>query len=123
MGGSKWTVLVVDDNEGLQEAIKTVFDDDFEVLASTTGEGAVVLAGGTGTGIRVILLDDQLGGLHGADVLPRLKKLLPGAAVIMTGSLMDPAQAGVGRYKDVVAVLPKPWNVVELRATVRGLCS
>jgi DNA-binding response OmpR family regulator len=123
MSGTKWTVLVVDDNEGLQEAVRTVFDDEFEVLACSSGEGAVVLAGGSANGIRVVLLDDQLGSLHGADILPRLKKLLPAASVIMTGSLMQPAQAGLGQYSDVVAVLPKPWNVVELRATVRGLCS
>jgi DNA-binding NarL/FixJ family response regulator len=83
---SKITVLIVDDHQifrqGLRDSLS--LDDDIEVVGeASNGEAALQLAGELSP--RVVLMDVNLPGINGLQVVQRLRKEVPGArAVILT---------------------------------------
>jgi DNA-binding NarL/FixJ family response regulator len=82
----KTTVLIVDDHQifrqGLRDSLS--LDDSLEVVGeAANGEAALQLAGELNP--RVVIMDVNLPGLNGLQVVQRLRKEVPGArAVILT---------------------------------------
>ena len=115
-GGNAATVLVLDDDPSLRMLCRVNLElDGYRVLeAASVAEARAALASGA---VDVILLDIHLEDGDGRDLLLELGPGRPPAA-LFTGS--EPA-AEVTGVAD--ALIPKPFELGLLRATVENLVS
>jgi DNA-binding NarL/FixJ family response regulator len=114
-------VLVVDDQVAYRSVARTVvaLADGFAVAGeATSGEVALVAAGGTGPGL--VLMDINLGGMTGIEACRRLTAARPGLVVVLMSTYTaedlpaDAADCGAAGYvhKEDLApeVLERFWS-------------
>jgi len=110
-------VLVVDDEVGPRESLRTVLKPDYQVLVAAEGEQAVRLV--EQEPVDIVLLDLRMPGLSGIRVLEKIKAIDPSIEVILV--------TGYASYETVLEALrlhafdyvPKPFNVPHLREMVK----
>lgn len=111
------TLLLVDDEPDILDALRRSFRKDYTVLTAPSGEAALeALRGGA---VDLVLSDQRMPGLSGTEVLKAARELQPDAVrILLTGySDMESLIACVneaGLYK----YLSKPWEPEDLRLTV-----
>jgi response regulator RpfG family c-di-GMP phosphodiesterase len=111
-------LLIVDDEERILAALRrTLRREGFEILCAESPARALALL--EERAVDVILSDHKMPGMSGLAFLARAARLRPGAArLLITGwpEEVPPAElASVG----VRALVPKPWDDAELKATLR----
>ena len=118
MGGTAaQTVLVVDDDDSLRLLCRVNLElDGFRVLeAGSLAEAREALAGGE---VEAMLLDFHLGDGDGRELLKMLGDDRPPVALFTGSVTIDSALRALAD-----GVLPKPFSLEALAATVRGLFS
>jgi signal transduction histidine kinase len=115
---SKPKVLVVDDELGVRESLRAILSQDCDVLTAPSGAEALAIVGREP--IALLTLDLRMPGMTGIEVLEASKRLDPDIeALIITGyGSFDTAVQGLrNRAFDYLA---KPFDAVQVRATVQG---
>ena len=111
------TVLVVDDEFGPRESLRTILKPDYRVIVAQEGEEAIrCIEQGQ---VDVVLLDLRMPGLSGIRVLDKIKSIDPFIEVILI--------TGYASYDTVLEALrlhafdyiPKPFNVPHVRDRVK----
>lgn len=117
-GASPFTLLFVDDEEGVLSAMRRIFmDENYEILTASSGEKALALL--EKQTIQLIVSDHRMPGMTGAELLKTVKERWPETIRIMlTGhadvnSIMGAVQDGA-----VYKFITKPWLDEDLRLTV-----
>jgi signal transduction histidine kinase len=109
-------LLIVDDDDAVREALRHVFDRDYELMvASSGGEALSLLRRGE---IDVVISDLRLPGMSGLEFLAQLRVVDPDVpCLILTGfGSVDSASEAI--RLGVFAYLAKPFSVASLRQTV-----
>jgi len=112
------TVLIVDDEPRVLDALEAVLAAEFRVLRAEGGEPALRML--PGADVAVIVTDYRMPGMTGVELLRRSQELAPEAVrIVLTAytdvdSLMD--AINTGRIYHFVA---KPWDPNELLVIVR----
>jgi two-component system, NtrC family, response regulator HupR/HoxA len=112
------TVLVVDDEPRVLDALEAVLAADFRVLRAEGGDEALRLLGANE--VAVIITDQRMPGMTGVELLRRSQEAAPDAArIVLTAytdvdSLMDAINTG-----RIYHFVPKPWDPNELLVVVR----
>ncbi len=115
-------MVVIEDEANIRDALELVFNGMFEVRAFASAEDALKMDPEAARVVRVIFLDGILGyHMDGEAALPLIKAKFPGASVIFMGALGGLRREEL-RAQGVALVLPKPWNLEELREAARS-CS
>jgi response regulator RpfG family c-di-GMP phosphodiesterase len=117
-GWNALAVLIVDDEEYILTALMRLFlDEAFTILTARSGqEGLEVIKKND---VAVIVSDQRMPGMMGADFLARSREIRPDAVrMILTGyadvaSAIDAINRG-GAYRYIT----KPWNDEELRLAI-----
>ena len=117
----KHTIMVVDDEESVINALRRLFGkDEYQILTATSGEEGLELLKKLEKPVSLIISDQRMPGMNGAQFLERAKKISPDAIrFLLTGySDMDAIveainKGGIQRY------LTKPWNDDHLMLQVR----
>jgi CheY-like chemotaxis protein len=117
--GTAPAVLLLDDNENdlllLQKALRS---DEFELLTATSVEGAFTLLASHPVG--VVVSDQNLPGMSGAEFLGKLRKLYPNALrVAITGAQNSEIVADAVNEAGIYKFLSKAWGSERLRTEVR----
>ena len=115
----KHTLLIVDDEENILRALCRVFRrDGHRVLTATSGpEGLELLKKGP---VSLIISDQRMPGMIGAEFLGQAKALSPHAIRIMlTGHSDIEAATRAINEGEIFRYLTKPWDDNQLRVTVR----
>lgn len=115
------TVLLVDDEENILRALKRLLmDEEFEVETATSGEAALEKLQ-TLKNVGLIVSDQRMPGMNGAEFLGRSQEFAPNAQrILLTGysdinATIDAInKGGAGRY------ISKPWDDDELLAAIRN---
>ena len=111
------TILVVDDDPGVRQAIGEALQDDHEViLAGSLAEGRRALARHP----TLVLLDVILGDGSGLDLLAEARTADPDRAVVMISGESDIATALQATRLGAFDFLEKPLGRSKLRVTVRN---
>src|SRR5262249_54168744 len=111
------TVLAVDDEPAVRDALRLALEDYCDVVVAPDGPRALELL--DGHRVDVVLLDLLMPQMHGLDVLQHLLKREPSlTVVILTAvasipSVVQAMKLGAWNY------LEKPWDVDELVELVR----
>ena len=121
LSGAPVTLLVVDDEEAIRSAMrKYLVQQGYEVTVAATGEEALdVLRRQKVTGI---LLDVNLPGTNGIDLVPQIMELEPTVALLMLTAVNDATSAALCMQRGALDYLLKPIDLAHLgRAIARAL--
>ena len=116
-------ILVVEDNERNMKLVRDVLRaSGYRTLEATTGEEAIELAEAHVPAL--VLMDVQLPGIDGASALARLRSAERTTAIPVVAVTAQAMEGDRQRFLDAGfdGYLPKPVDVIELVAAVRGLC-
>jgi DNA-binding response OmpR family regulator len=115
-------ILLVDDNELLLSGMKRFFEKDFvHVTATKTGEEAIAH-------IRqhmyhVVILDINLPGINGWEVLDYIKRNSPKTSVIIITSSEDGGIRQNAIERGASECMGKPFNIDDLNGTLMDILS
>src|SRR4051794_5789627 len=76
---SVWRVLIVDDRESVREVLGLYADGRGLTVVAEAADGAAALAAAKRHHPHAVILDEEMPGRNGLDVLPDLAALLPDA--------------------------------------------
>jgi DNA-binding response OmpR family regulator len=113
-------ILVVDDEPMVRALIaRALTDDGFEVVAVANGLAALDAARTTEVPFDVIVTNNYMPGLSGAELVAQVRKDFPSLPIL---HIDDISRRGrVPPLPSDVPTIYKPFSIAALRAAVRGL--
>jgi putative two-component system response regulator len=112
------TLLVVDDEEAIRNALrKYLTQQGYEVVLAATGEEALAIL--HRQKITSILLDVNLPGTNGIDLVPRIMELEPSVALLMLTAVNDATSAALCMQRGALDYLIKPIDLIHLGRAIR----
>ena len=112
-------VLLVDDDPAVRRLLRTTLSEEFEIAEAVDGDQGIALAESFRP--HLVLLDWQMPGRTGAEVLAELKQANDDVAVIMLTAEREPRYREMAESLGADAFLTKPFSPLELLATVERL--
>jgi two-component system, sensor histidine kinase and response regulator len=124
-------ILVVDDEAGIRSGIERILknftvsypflEDDFafNIIEAETGEKAIEII--DNENVDIILLDNQLPGILGIEVLEYINKINYNAAVMMITSYASLDLAIKATKNGAYNFVPKPFTPQELKTSIEGI--
>jgi CheY-like chemotaxis protein/anti-sigma regulatory factor (Ser/Thr protein kinase) len=114
-------ILVVDDDELLQHAIRRLLKSLGHVATSSAGaEGALAMLA-NGFDPDLVILDFNMPGMDGAAALPRIRALCPSVPVLLATGRVDQSAIDLVETHAHVSLLPKPFDLGKLRQTLESV--
>jgi serine/threonine-protein kinase len=111
------SLLFVDDEERVTNALKAVFRDTYDVATAAGGEEALELV--RSRPFHVIVSDQRMPGMLGVELLREVKLLRPNSVrMLLTGYSDLAAIVGSVNEGEVFRFVSKPWNQDDLQATM-----
>ena len=109
------TVLVIDDDQGMRQVLKDFLErDGHRVVEAASGEAAVSVV--EVQSVDVVILDKEMPGMNGMDVLAYLHRRFPSTPVILVTAFGGPRIAEESFRRGAVEYIEKPFrlsNVVD----------
>ena len=111
-------LLFIDDEEINRSNFQQTFGDEYEILLAGSGEEALEIMAKEND-LALILSDQRMPGLSGAEVLARARELAPKAERIMITGYSEPEDimAAINQGQ-VYRYILKPWSNGELRIAI-----
>ena len=114
----RFTLLFVDDEEGVLAAMRRIFSDENYVII-TVNSAAKALTIMESEPVNLILSDHRMPGMSGAELLKTVRERWPETIRIMlTGHADINSIMGAVKEGAVYKFITKPWNDEDLRLTV-----
>lgn len=112
---SKKCVLVIDDEEGVRDAITDILAmEDIEVITAVNGTIGIQLYQKQQANINLVLLDLSMPGLSGEETLKELFNINPHVKVILSSGYSDADIVNRMTDNENVEFLQKPYNLAKL---------
>lgn len=111
-------LLFIDDEEINRSNFQETFGDEYEILLAGSGEEALEIMARE-SNLALILSDQRMAGISGAEVLARARELAPQAERIMITGYSEPddIMAAINQGQ-VYRYILKPWTSGELRIAI-----
>lgn len=117
LGAHRGTILLVDDEAEIVTALQDLFEDEYDVLATTSPTDALRLLQRE-PDVSVILSDQRMPGMTGDQMLARARELTHAEALLLTGYAdLDAVVSALNKGR-IAGYSPKPWDPVVLRGLV-----
>lgn len=113
------TVLIVDDEEGPQEALRMILKDRCAVLAASTPHEALERLTEQGMDVDIVALDIRLGSQDGIEVLKMIKQVAPEVEVFMITGYPSLESAILALKHGAYDYILKPFDTEAVREVVR----
>ena len=116
----KNTILIVDDEPNVIAALqRTLFDEPYDICTATSGEEALEIL--TTCKVKLVISDERMPGMDGAEFLSIVKVRYPESIRIMlTGYASLDAAIKAVNSGEVYRFFVKPWNDIELTMAIRS---
>jgi len=113
-------ILVADDQFGVRRLLFEIFQEDHEV--ETAEDGAEALRLLVSFKPDLILMDIEMPGMNGIEILKQIRALDRQVAVIMmTSSYGNPQNMKKAKDLGIIYYVDKPFDLFELRERVREI--
>lgn len=110
-------ILVVDDDPEMRALLLDVLrNEGYEVVEAKDGTEAVLAL--RAREFHVILMDKNMPGPSGLDLLPGLRRVCPQSQIIMMTAFGDVASYMEAAEKGAVEYLFKPFRMEEMKAAI-----
>ncbi len=116
MAKRKYTVVAIDDEQGILRAIKALFKNEYNVLTFSDPEEA--LSHIRTRSADVVLLDVRMGETNGIDILNKIILTGSDAVVIMVTAMSDAKTATLAMRAGAYDYVVKPFDDEELRIVI-----
>lgn len=118
------TILFVDDEKSILKALQRLFfDEDYHILTACSGKEALELLA-AGEKPTVIISDQRMPEMGGAEFLAKAKKMLPESIrMVLTGYADINAAVDAVNLGGIYRYILKPWNDEDLKLTVKEAIS
>ncbi len=113
---SRTKMLIVDDNDALCQALKTVFEKDYELAFAASGEEALVEYQQRHP--QVVLMDYKMPGLDGLETLQRLRSQYADSKVVFMSAYDDIPTVVAALRQGAADFVGKPFNVQHIQEVV-----
>ena len=116
MGNVPKTILVVEDDQGLQEAIKIKLEKDgFRILLASTGEEAIDILEENYDGIDLVWLDYLLPKMDGLEVLKKVREdpKIKDTKVVMVSVSGSPEKVKQAYALEILSYIVKSEGTLE----------
>lgn len=114
----KETVLVIDDEPSVADALKVILSDSgYQVAVAMSGREALEKLGKRR--FDLVITDFRLPDISGLDVLRHLRRSHPGVLAIIITAHHTPELAAESLSLGAVAVLPKPFSPSDLLTVIK----
>jgi len=113
-------ILLVDDESHVLSSIKrALFDEPLEIYTAESGENALkIMASET---FKVVMSDERMPGMSGAEFLAKAKDLYPNTIRIMlTGHATIEAAINAVNSGEIYRFFSKPWNDYDLKFAIKS---
>jgi eukaryotic-like serine/threonine-protein kinase len=121
-GAKRPSVLFVDDEERVLNALSALFRNDYEVESAT--RGAQALERLKARRFHVLVSDQRMPEMTGVDLLRQAKAVAPATVrLLLTGYSDLAAMVGSVNESEVFRFVSKPWHQEELKAIVAEAAS
>ena len=112
------TLLIVDDEERILSALRRVLrKEGYEILTADGAEHAVATL--EVREVHAVLSDHKMPGQGGLELLERAAALRPACALLLITGWPEEIDPDRVRELSIRAVIPKPWDDADLKATLR----
>jgi CheY-like chemotaxis protein len=115
-------VLVVDDDEEMRALLRRALEAD-GYLVTERDRGTRVLETLRGAPFDLIILDKEMPGLTGLDLLPMLHRDFPQVPVVLVTAFGGRQVAASALRFGAASYLEKPFRLAQLRDAIAGLVS
>jgi PAS domain S-box-containing protein len=120
-GGSE-TVLLIEDEQALRDVVaETLRTAGYTVLEASGGKQALAMAAQSQRAIQLVITDVVLPGLSGTETAAHIRKLQPGARVLLMSGYADRLLEDDGSVKSGTPFLGKPFTIDALLLKVRAV--
>ncbi|MEC5214329.1 DNA-binding NtrC family response regulator [Polaromonas sp. CG_9.5] len=114
-------LLLVDDEPHSIHLLQRLFQLSYEVFTATSGSKALKII--ATHDIQVIVADQQMPGMSGAQLLSIVRQRSPTTLGILLSDHADLATlAGSAHETGIFRFMHKPWNIAEIKTSVREAC-
>ena len=115
--GQRCKLLIVDDEERVLRAIKSIFKRDYDVYAFTSAAEALKYM--SRNFIDIVVSDERMPGMSGTELLEAVRTRFPHVVrILLTGSFDHSGlQAAISQGK-IFGYIGKPWNLNSMKALV-----
>ncbi len=116
---SKWAILIVDDEFGVQESFRMILKPSYEVHTASSGEEAINIL--REQKIHLITLDLKMPKLSGIETLREIRKIdrqIPVIIITGYGTREDEEEA---RLYGARAFISKPFNISRLTTIIGAI--
>jgi len=110
-------VLIVDDDDGLRDALHLILDEEYAVVEAAQGRTALSMV--RSERVDLVLLDILMPDVDGLEILQELKALEPDLPVIMLTGVKTVRTTVAAMKLGASDYLTKPFQEEELRAAIR----
>jgi len=111
------SILVVDDDPQMRALLLEVLrDDGYDLVEANDGTEAVLAL--RARKFDVIIMDKNMPGPSGLDLLPGLRRVCPGTQIIMMTAFGDVASYMEAVEKGAVEYLFKPFRMEEMKGAI-----
>lgn len=113
-------ILLIDDEPNILAALRRVLaDEPCEVLAAESAEEALEIM--KDAKFKVIVSDERMPGMGGAEFLCRARELYPDTVrILLTGHASMEAAVKAVNSGEIYRFLTKPWNDLDFRMAIRS---
>ena len=114
------TILIVDDEQAVLSSLyRTLHSEPWEVFTELSGEQALVRM--RTQPFKVVISDERMIGMQGAELLTTIKVLHPQTVrILLTGNASLDSMINVINYGEVFRCLTKPWDNDNLKLIIRA---
>ncbi len=114
------TVLVVEDDDGVRDLIRTLLQEQgYVVRAARAGEEALQLASAMTPPVDLMVSDMVMPGMGGRELARRMLNRWPGTKVLFMSGYSDDPAFGLGPRGEVAACISKPFTPRSLLLKIR----
>lgn len=118
--GNGETILVVDDDAGVRQAIRTVLTTlNFQVINAADGTEALIYAAEKRTDLHAVFCDLRMPHMDGLAFVRAIKRMSPETGIIITSGSMDQREMNEFEKLEVDAVLTKPFTQEKMVESLR----
>jgi DNA-binding NtrC family response regulator len=116
------TLLIVDDEDNVRSALRrSLRKTSYRLLFASSGEAALAVL--DREQVDIVMSDQLMPGMTGLQLLRTVRQRQPYAARLMlTGHADLETAMDAIRNRDIDRFLTKPWDELELRATLDMVC-
>lgn len=114
------TILLVDDEPNVIKALeRSLLDEPYELKTAASGEEALLLT--SNCRFKVVISDERMPGMDGAEFLSIVKERYPETVRIMlTGYASIESTMRAVNSGEIYRFFTKPWNDIELKLALRS---